>query len=199
MEAAGLVLGVIPLAIQGLKTYRNILSSLRTAKRDLDCLIRDLETEQQILQNTCEILLKGIAPDSAMDAMIRTPLGANWDAYSDEVRLRLWPSATLFKDRIEDMREAAMELQRRLAIDGNGKYGGSFDVWVTIEVLIRHHNLDLPNWGFKLTKTAIMQTRFSDRSSILTEWKQNAHFSLNKKDYKEMLARLKDAVHITSD
>lgn len=121
MEAAGLVLGVIPLTIQGLTTYRNILSSIRTAKRDLDCLIRDLETEQQILQNTCEILLKGIAPDSVLDAMIEKPFGANWDVYNDEVRLRLWPSATLFKERIEEMLGAAVELQRRLAIDGNGK------------------------------------------------------------------------------
>lgn len=66
MEAAGLVLGVIPVAIQGLNTYRKIVSSIKSARRDLDCLIRGLETEHTILQNTCEILLKGIAPDSVL-------------------------------------------------------------------------------------------------------------------------------------
>lgn len=37
-----------------------------------------------------------------------------------------------------------------------------------------------------------MQTRFSDRSTVLKEWKRNAYFSLNKRDYKGILARLKD-------
>lgn len=121
MEAAGVVLGVIPLAIQGLNTYRNIVSSVKKAKRDLDCLIRDLKTEQQILQNTCEILLQGIAPDNVLDAMIERPFGADWEAYDNEIQLRLWRSSTVFKERFEEMREAALELQTKLAIDGDGK------------------------------------------------------------------------------
>lgn len=121
MEAAGLVLGVIPLAIKGLNTYREIVSSLKNAKRDLDCLIRDLKTEHQILQNTCENLLKGIAPDSVLDAMVETPFGADWEAYNNEVQLRLWRSSAVFKERIEEMREAALDLQRKLAIDEEGK------------------------------------------------------------------------------
>lgn len=121
MEAAGLVLGVIPVAIQGLNTYRDIVSSIKNARRDLDCLIRDLKTEHQILQNTCELLLKGIAPDSALDAMIEEPFGAEWEAYNNEIHLRLWRSSTVFKERVEEMREAALDLQRKLAIDGDGK------------------------------------------------------------------------------
>lgn len=121
MEAAGLVLGVIPLAIKGLHTYRDIVSSLKKARHDLDCLIRDLKTEQEILQNTCELLLKGIAPDRILDAMIERPFGTEWNIYNNEVQLRLWRSSGVFKERIEDMREAALDLQRKLAIDGNGK------------------------------------------------------------------------------
>lgn len=121
MEAAGLVLGVIPIAIKGLNTYRSTFSSLKKARHDLDCLIRDLKTEHQILQNTCEILLKGIAPDSVLDDMIEEPFGGPWKAYNNEVQLRLWRSSAVFKERIEEMREAALELQRKLAIDGDGK------------------------------------------------------------------------------
>lgn len=121
MEAAGLVLGVIPLAIKGLNTYRDIVSSMKKARHDLDCLIRDLKTEHEILQNTCEILLKGIAPDSILDAMIERPFGAEWTVYNNEVQLRLWRSSSVFKERIEEMRDAALELQRKLAIDGDGK------------------------------------------------------------------------------
>lgn len=109
------------MVIQGLNTYRNILSSIKYARRDLDCLIRDLKTEHQILQNTCEILLKGIAPDSTLDALIKNPFGKGWEAYNDEVRLRLWRSATIFKERFEEMREAAEELERKLEIDRDSK------------------------------------------------------------------------------
>lgn len=121
MEAAGLILGTIPIAIKGLNSYREILSSIKNAQRDLKYLIRDLETEHQILQNTCEILLKGIAPDSVLDALVERPLGGGWEVYNNEVQLRLWRSSTVFKERIEEMREAALSLQRKLAIDEEGK------------------------------------------------------------------------------
>lgn len=130
MEAAGLVLGVIPVVIQGLKTYRNILSSIKSARRDLDCLIRDLKTEHQILQNTCEILLKGIVPDSTLESLIKEPFGKGWEAYNDQVRLRLWRSATVFKERFEEMREAAEELERKLEIDRDGKDKVSYEASV---------------------------------------------------------------------
>lgn len=123
MEAVGLVLGVIPIAIQALDTYRTVLSSVKNLKRDLDFMIRDLKTEQQILQNTCEIMLKGIAPDSALDRMIEEPFGPDWRGYDNEVRLRLWRSSAVFQERIEEMRQAALELQRKLAIDESGKVG----------------------------------------------------------------------------
>lgn len=121
MEAAGLVLGAIPIALQGLNTYRNIVASIKNTRRDLDCLIRDLRTEHQILQNTSEILLKGIAPDNVLDAMIERPFEGHWATYDNEVQLRLGKSSTVFKERVEGMREAALELQRKLAVDGDGK------------------------------------------------------------------------------
>lgn len=121
MEAAGLVLGVIPIAIQALETYRNILSAMKNARRDLEYLIRDLRTEQQILQNTCETLLKGIVPDSVLDDMIEDPFGPAWKQYNDEVRLRLWRSADIFQERITEMKQAAIDIQKKLAIDLNGK------------------------------------------------------------------------------
>lgn len=121
MEAAGLVLGVIPLVIKGLNTYREILSSVRNARRDLGYLILDLETERQILQNTCEILLKGIVPDSVLDDLIEKPFAKDWETYNNEVQLRLWRSSNVFKEHIGEMREAALEMQRKLGIDGDGE------------------------------------------------------------------------------
>lgn len=120
MEAAGLVLGVIPLAIKAMDTYRDILSNIKTAKRDLEYMIRDLKTEHQILQNTCETLLRGIAPDSVLDDMIQNPFGPAWKKYDSEVCLRLWRSADVFQERVTEMRQAAKDLQQRLDMDWAG-------------------------------------------------------------------------------
>lgn len=121
MEAAGLVLGVIPLAIKALNTYLDILSTIKNVRRDLEYMIRDLKTEHQILQNTCETLLKGIAPDSVLDSMIEDPFGPAWSQYDDEVRLRLWRSADVFQERVAEMRQAAIDLQQKLAVGPDGK------------------------------------------------------------------------------
>ena len=121
MEVAGLVLGALPVAISALKGYRSILSSLKTVKRDIDYLIRDLGTEQQILQNTCETLLKGIVPDSKLDEMIDDPFGPDWKQYDDQIRLRLWRSHDTFQERLAEMHEASVKLREMLAIQDDGK------------------------------------------------------------------------------
>lgn len=121
MEVTGLVLGALPIAIQAFQTYRTILSSMRNTKSDLESMIRELKTEMLILQNTCEILLRGIASDSEIEIMIDNPYDVAWSKYEDEVRLRLWRSGPSFQDLTEDMRKATAELQERLAINDQGK------------------------------------------------------------------------------
>lgn len=121
MEAAGLVLGAIPLAISAMSSYHDILSNVKNAERDLEYMIRDLSTEQEILQNTCGALLEGIAPDSVVDDMIQDPFGPAWSQYNDDVRLRLWRSSDIFQERFAEMRQAAMDLRQKLAIDQGGK------------------------------------------------------------------------------
>lgn len=121
MEVAGLVLGALPVAIQAFQTYRTVLSSMRNTKRDLESMTRDLKTEVVILQNTCEMLLRGIASDSEIEKMIEDPYGAAWNKYEEEVRLRLWRSGASFQDLAEDMMKATAELQEKLAINDQGK------------------------------------------------------------------------------
>lgn len=121
MEVAGLVLGVFPLAISAFKTYRTILSSMKNVSSDLTDIIRDLENEQLILQNTCELLLSGIAADSAFELLSADPFGPGWKQYDDQVRLRLWRSSHVFQERVGEMRQAALDLRQKLAIDDNGE------------------------------------------------------------------------------
>ncbi|KAK0755414.1 hypothetical protein N5P37_012242 [Trichoderma harzianum] len=149
------VLGVLPVAVDALKTYKNIISSIRNAARDLASLIRDLETEQVRLQTTCEVLLEGIAPFSMIDDMTKDPFGATWEKYSHLLRLRLWESEREFKNYTLDMRDAAMELREKLCIYGDGS------------------------------------SRPTDKLSIIRELKKGASFTLNKKDYIDIVSRIK--------
>lgn len=121
MEAMGLVLGSLPMAIQAFQTYRTILLTMKNTQRDLDAMIRDLKTEVVILQNTCEILLNGIAPDSEIESLIKDPFGEPWMKYNDEVNRRMGRSKQLFQDRLEDMRNATAELRGKLAINDEGR------------------------------------------------------------------------------
>lgn len=127
MEAAGLVLGVIPLVIKGLQTYRDILSSMKSAQRDLDDMISILTAEQQILQNTCQILLRGIVPNSQLDAITADPCGPDWKKYDVEIDTRLHRSSTVFKKTVTEMKKAVDELQQKLAVTENGEVRISLD------------------------------------------------------------------------
>ncbi|EHK23944.1 uncharacterized protein TRIVIDRAFT_67590 [Trichoderma virens Gv29-8] len=113
------VLGILPVAVDALKTYKSIISSIRNAARDLASLIRDLETERIRLQTTCEVLLEGVAPFHMVDCMAKDPFGAAWEQYSPLLRLRLWESESSFKNHTLDMNIAATELKRKLCIYGD--------------------------------------------------------------------------------
>lgn len=123
---AGLVLGALPLAIQAIQTYRTILISFENTESDLKSMASDLTTEVRILQNTIEMLLRGIASDFEIGIMIGNPYDVAWSKYEDEVRLRLWGSRSSFLDLVEDMMKAAAELQERLAINDQGKVSQFF-------------------------------------------------------------------------
>ncbi|KAI0163748.1 hypothetical protein BJ166DRAFT_527118 [Pestalotiopsis sp. NC0098] len=119
-EVAGIVLGVLPLAIKAVNSYRTILSSSRSARDDLDWLRRDLETEVVRLQNTCEILLNEIAPPSMVDCMIKDPFGPDWAKYNDKLRERMWFSWGNFQEQVQILSKATTELEKKLCMDLNG-------------------------------------------------------------------------------
>ncbi|KAF4991531.1 hypothetical protein FDECE_14005 [Fusarium decemcellulare] len=125
IEVVGVVLGILPLAIEALKGYRIMLSRVRGADRDLKALIQDLETEQVRLQTTCEVLLDSIAPLTRIDTMVKKPFGPEWDQFSDEIRERLWTATDKFKEHAKEMQEAAEELREKLSVEADGKASAS--------------------------------------------------------------------------
>ncbi|KAF5685236.1 hypothetical protein FCIRC_3539 [Fusarium circinatum] len=125
-EVAGIVLGSIPIVVSALQCYMNGLGTLqnfRSYKRILKSLILTLKTEHVNLQNICEKLLTGIAPQTRIEEMIRDPFGDLWreEEIFNKLRLRLWSSLQVFDDRVQDMREAIEEMMEKLNVGTDGK------------------------------------------------------------------------------
>ncbi|KAG9503661.1 hypothetical protein J7337_003612 [Fusarium musae] len=125
-EVAGIVLGSIPIMVSALQCYMNGLGTLqnfRSYKRILKSLILTLKTEHVNLQNICEKLLTGIAPQTRIEEMIRDPFGDLWreEEILNKLRLRLWSSLQVFDDRVQDMREAIEEMMEKLNVGTDGK------------------------------------------------------------------------------
>ncbi|KAL7759374.1 hypothetical protein ACKLNR_009464 [Fusarium oxysporum f. sp. zingiberi] len=125
-EVAGIVLGSIPIVVSALQCYMNGLGTLqnfRSYRRILKSLILTLKTEHVNLQNICEKLLIGIAPQTRIEKMIRDPFGDLWreEEIFNKLRLRLWSSLQVFDDRVQDMREAIEEMMEKLNVGTGGK------------------------------------------------------------------------------
>ncbi|KAM0549446.1 hypothetical protein ACHAPJ_009432 [Fusarium lateritium] len=118
-EVAGIVLGSIPIVVSALEFYMKGLGTLqnfRSYKRIIKSLILVLKTEHVNLQNICEKLLVGIAPQTRIEEMIRDPFGDLWKETEifNKLRLRLWSSLQVFDERVQDMREAIEEMMEKL-------------------------------------------------------------------------------------
>ncbi|KAJ3459399.1 hypothetical protein MRS44_015472 [Fusarium solani] len=182
IEVVGLVLGILPLAIKALQGYRAVLSGVRGADRDLKALVQDLETEQVRLQTTCEVLLDGIAPLSRIDDMVEKPFGPEWEQFSDDIRERLWKGTGKFKEHAKEMQEAAEELREKLYMEADGKARATTH--------------------FKPRCTSLLtlyQTNINSPEAIMKELRRKASFSLRKKDYEGIIARIKTANSVLRD
>lgn len=128
-EIAGVVLGGVPIIVSALKLYiegAGAFQRWRKYTRELQSLIRNLETEQTKLQNVCERLLVNIVPETKIEDMINDPFGPLWsdEATEKKINERLWRSAKVFKDNVLDMNNAVEEMKEKLKLDGNGKVRG---------------------------------------------------------------------------
>ena len=115
-EVAGIVLGSIPLLISALEHYDSGLSTIqrwRKHHRELQSLVRNLQTEEVKLQNICEKLLVGAVPASEIEAMIDEPRGALWrrETVQAKIQARLWKSYPVFQDTVISILEAIEEIR----------------------------------------------------------------------------------------
>lgn len=121
MEVAGLVLGGIPLAVHALQEYKLFLSNYRHAPRHLDSIIRHLQAQRNILENTCNVLLTGIVPPFEIAEMIQKPFDSSWNKHEVIIKLRLGEDLKIFQDTTLEMQNIVKSLHRKLEIDADGK------------------------------------------------------------------------------
>lgn len=121
-EIAGAVLGAIPLVISALEHYKNGVRTIqrwRKYDKELQYLIRNIETERVKLQNVCEKLLDGLVPPSQIDAMVENPSGDLWtnEEVQKKIQARLWRSWSVFEETLRDIQVAINDITERV---GNG-------------------------------------------------------------------------------
>jgi hypothetical protein len=126
IEVVGIVLGSIPLIISALEHYRDGVSTIqrwRKYERERQSLIRSLKTERVKMHNICEKLLAGLVAPSQVHEMIQNPFGQLWqeEAVMRKIRARLEESIEVFRSIVEDMKDAILEMMRRLGLDSGDK------------------------------------------------------------------------------
>jgi hypothetical protein len=130
-EVAGAVLGVIPLIISALEHYQDgvrVIQRWRKYDRELQSLIRNIETERVRLQNVCEKLLDGLVPPSQIDAMVENPGGDLWmnESIQKKIRDRLWRSWELFECHLRAIQVAITDISERVGNTGDVSHCNSF-------------------------------------------------------------------------
>ena len=104
-EAAGFVLGAIPILIEVIKAYNstyNTLHSMRHYSREVERIRKQYERQKQFFENECHLLLKSALPASSKDT----------DAMVDNLEHRLWTENSLIRKV-----DALLKNNRKLGID----------------------------------------------------------------------------------
>lgn len=127
IEVTGLVLGAIPLLVEGFKIYANSVSTVdryRKYKNNLQDLRRELDSEYVTYQNTCEQLLDGLVEDPNQKAdLLESPGGVGWKDKKLEEKLqkRLARSYDSYIEIMEDMKDSVEKIKALLKLGPDGK------------------------------------------------------------------------------
>lgn len=134
VEAAGLVLAVIPLIISGLEHYAQGAERIKLAwnyAREFKSLARDLETHNTCFRNSIKILLVDCVNIDDQDRLLDNLGGESWSDphIADVLRLRLCDSYDPYVNTVNNIAEAVTSLQNRLKLDSNQVRGSLKSLW----------------------------------------------------------------------
>ena len=126
VEVAGLLLGVFPLVIEGLKFY---LEGIQTIKKwwkytsVIKHLIRRLRTEETKFYNTCTELLHDLVTAPVLALLLEKPGGFYWKDADLQIKLRqrLGRSFNSYLEAVTDMTNVLDEFKDMLELGDDNK------------------------------------------------------------------------------
>jgi hypothetical protein len=124
-EVIGVVLAVLPIAVKAAYTYRDIFKSYEKVAKEIEWLANEILTEHVRLRASVEKLLSGIVSPSNIYVLLDDPCGpeSKKSEHWNRICARLWDSAAEFEALLQNMKEAANELNDKLMIK-EGKVPG---------------------------------------------------------------------------
>ncbi len=121
IEAVGIVLGALPIMVNGIEKYSEGLSAARrllNPRRELRNLHRAIRTELQVFRNTALLLLHRIATESEVESLIREPTSNLWKApaFERDMRTLLGSSYSVWCEVMADISNAIREISMDLGL-----------------------------------------------------------------------------------
>lgn len=177
VEVAGLVLGALPLLLAGLQFYSQGIAVTKRYwkyREEVNSLLSDLQAEYAVYQNSIETLLLGVVDAKDVMAFLADPGGKLWRTSSFERRLkqRLSTSYDPYLATVVRLQDAADAFKEKLKLD----YAGQV--------------CDCLPWRRGVAD--ILQPQFAQPQTFKVHYKR-LKFSLNKRDYAELMIRIKNA------
>lgn len=113
IDAAGLVLAILPIVVQIVGWY-----DMRVSGRDAKHLAESLENNRKIFLNSIEFLLRSAVPAAQVKALLDNPEGAAWSEESLQQRVsdHLGDEADHILEKIEIIYKTVVKLQEKLPV-----------------------------------------------------------------------------------
>lgn len=127
VEAAGLVLAVFPIVVNGLQHFTESVEAMKTwrgYRRQLVKYSRTLETQRIVYLNTIEMLFEGIIQSNDELEALKNDQGAAFShtsQYEEKLSTRLGRSYGNYNRIMADMLDALKAARKELGIDEDGK------------------------------------------------------------------------------
>ncbi|EWZ85511.1 hypothetical protein FOWG_10623 [Fusarium oxysporum f. sp. lycopersici MN25] len=147
-EIVGLVIGVIPFVVKGLKFYENDAQVLLHHKVVMNDLIVSLHTEHSRFRHSCSVLLRGLVDDKELEDFLDRTTKEEWEKELKQglekgLRKKLGPRYYAYT---ETMRQIQEKLEKLEKVVGMGKQQQWYEkteyenqkTWHKIKKCIKH-------------------------------------------------------------
>lgn len=178
IEAAGLVLGSIPLILASLQFYAEGIAVTKRFwkyKEEINILLYELGVENTMYINSINILLFGVVSQKEMPEFLLEPAGTRWkdQDFDRKLRARLGTSFDSYMDSIGRMIAVVDQLKERLRLNSAGRP--------------QFRELGAFKEQYKRLKFSLKKSDYNDLMEKLRRANQSLHRLTTQTDYLERL------------